>query len=156
MGRKAGKISLIIKNLYVGNEFVSKEEEFLNKKNIKAVVCLGCQPSNFENIKYHVINIKDEDGVNIIDHLSDATEFINTNIKNGSVLVHCKAGICRSASVAIAYLIRYHNMKFIDAYHLVLEKRSIIKPRDTFVWQLNQFHDILEQAKENQITEVQA
>jgi protein-tyrosine phosphatase len=55
------------------------------------------------------------------------------------VLVHCAAGVSRSASFVIAYLMRVEKMKYVDAYQSVKTKRQIIRPNSGFVKQLREY-----------------
>ena len=56
--------------------------------------------------------------------------------ENRNILVHCAAGVSRSASFTIAYLMRKKGMGFEEAHKLVKEKRKIIRPNSYFVEQL--------------------
>jgi protein-tyrosine phosphatase len=49
------------------------------------------------------------------------------------------AGISRSTTLLIAYLIRYKGMKSDDALHYVRARRSIIDPNPGFWNQLKQY-----------------
>lgn len=52
------------------------------------------------------------------------------------MLVHCQAGISRSPTIVIAYLMKKFNLKLDDAYSQVRSKRPIISPNLVFYSQL--------------------
>lgn len=54
----------------------------------------------------------------------------------GCVLVHCNAGVSRSASVVIGYLMQRRDMSAEDAYNLVKSWRPCIQPNAGFMQQL--------------------
>ena len=49
------------------------------------------------------------------------------------ILFHCYAGISRSATLAIAYLVHTNNISLQDAINLVKSKRNIIQPNNGFM-----------------------
>lgn len=73
-----------------------------------------------------------EDDRDLDFYLDDATDFIAANIRRGCVLVHCGAGISRSAAVVIAYLCRYAGMSYAEALAFVKAKRPQVAPADVF------------------------
>ena len=86
------------------------------------------------------MRIKDTEDFEIINYFDEASELINNCKLKGSVLlVHCKFGISRSASIIIAYLIKYNKLKVEDALRFVKEKRSKIKPNKGFINQLYEY-----------------
>ena len=62
--------------------------------------------------------------------------------EGGVVLVHCRAGVSRSASIVIAYLMKELKLDFNTAYKLVLAARPIVSPNEGFEKQLR-FYGVL-------------
>lgn len=61
-----------------------------------------------------------------------------------NVLVHCMAGVSRSASMIIYYLMRKYGMSFEDAHKLVKSKRTIVNPNKSFQAQLKLYDTLRE------------
>jgi len=59
--------------------------------------------------------------------------------EGGTVLVHCAAGISRSVSLVLAYLVMHEDMSLNEAYQLVKSRRTIIRPNNGFWTQLISF-----------------
>ncbi|KAF9522250.1 protein-tyrosine phosphatase-like protein [Crepidotus variabilis] len=53
--------------------------------------------------------------------------------QSGNVLVHCQQGVSRSATVVIAYLMRYEGMSLAEALAFVKDKRACVKPNVGFM-----------------------
>lgn len=65
-------------------------------------------------------------------------------IRNESkVLVHCQAGVSRSPTIVIAYLMHKYNMRMNDAYARVRDMRPIVAPNLIFIGQLLDFESKL-------------
>lgn len=84
------------------------------------------------------------------DFLDDATSFIAANIRRGCVLVHCGAGISRSAAVVIAYLCRYAGMSYAEALAFVKAKRPQVAPADVFKEAIERWLDLDKSRPERQ------
>ena len=78
--------------------------------------------------------------------------YLSENVERdgGKVLVHCKAGVSRSATVCIAYLMCCKSMTFEQAFEFVRAKRSIISPNISFMQQLIEFEHVLTAKRTNQ------
>lgn len=62
----------------------------------------------------------------------------------GRVLVHCQAGISRSATICLAYLMHTQRVKLDEAFDFIKQRRQVISPNLAFMGQLLQFEtDVL-------------
>ncbi|CAO3596177.1 unnamed protein product [Absidia cylindrospora] len=69
--------------------------------------------------------------------IDDAIHLIDQAKKNQkSTLVHCQCGMARSASVVIAYIMRYLDLPLHEAYAFVQKRAPAISPNLTLLYQL--------------------
>ena len=70
--------------------------------------------------------------------------------KGGCVFVHCHAGISRSATISISYIMKTMDYELSKAYEFVKQKRPCISPNLHFMGQLLEFE---KQLKEQRLVE---
>ncbi|MCO5596594.1 hypothetical protein L7F22_050660 [Adiantum nelumboides] len=85
---------------------------------------------------------KDIDDQNIIDSLDLCFHFIDDGLRTGHVLVHCLAGVSRSAAVITAYLMRSEHLSAEDALSSLQSKSASASPNDGFLDQLRLFESM--------------
>jgi len=129
--------------LYLGNYEAASDIALLKKHNIKAVLTVASDlrlnyPTN-ENFTHEVISALDMVSYDLSKHFTRCFDFIEKNRPETNVLVHCLAGISRSATIVIMYLMRTNRMSFESAFSFVKKKRKIIFPNPGFVRQLRVF-----------------
>ncbi|CAE7230727.1 DUSP16 [Symbiodinium natans] len=91
---------------------------------------------------YKKLNFGDTPDQDILSELESAIEFIHeahSSNERHNVLVNCVQGISRSASVVLAYLMKYERMSLRAAYDHVRERRAVADPRKEFLDQLAVF-----------------
>jgi len=96
-----------------------------------------CLFNDDEWFEYKQIPISDTAVANISKHFDEIGKYIHEQLTNGKhVLVHCKGGRSRSATMIISFLMKYHSMSLKDAYHFTKARRNIIAPNLGFWKQL--------------------
>ncbi|XP_041453333.1 uncharacterized protein LOC121406364 isoform X1 [Lytechinus variegatus] len=133
--------------LYLGSQQDVMSEECLKSYGINYVlnVSRSCPiPEFLPQTHFHRIPVRDNHSEKMLPWFDEALEFIDkVRSANGSVIVHCLAGISRSPTVAIAFIMRYLNMNVDEAYKYVKEKRATISPNFNFLGQLLEYEKII-------------
>ncbi|XP_012689895.1 dual specificity protein phosphatase 1 [Clupea harengus] len=132
----------ILPFLYLGSAYHASRKDMLDMLGITALINVSANcPNHFEDhFQYKSIPVEDNHKADISSWFNDAIEFIDSiRNKGGRVFVHCQAGISRSATICLAYLMRTNRVKLEEAFEFVKQRRSIISPNFSFMGQLLQF-----------------
>lgn len=95
-------------------------------------------------------NVSDDGIDSLRPHLNRAVEFIEqARLQGGKVLVHCRVGVSRSATVCIAYVMAHCDLSMIESFLLVRSRRMnvLTQPTLLFVWELRGFEAHLTKLK---------
>ena len=130
--------------LYLGNIGAAEDVKNLKKLNIKAVLTVAAGTSfmkyDKETVENHkVIPAEDFESFDLSVFFEQAIDFIEENLKKTNVLVHCFAGVSRSSSIVIAFLMRKNAWKFEETLKFVRERRKCAYPNSSFGKQLKEF-----------------
>lgn len=145
--REYTDISQIDNHLFIGNRHAAKNLCLLKEHGITHVVnCadeLEHYVENYESndIKWLFLPMLDcsYEG-DVESYIPHAIPFIDDAVTNNQkVLIHCAAGISRSSSITIAYLMHKYNLRYERAFSRVKSKRSCCRPNNRFVTQLKNY-----------------
>lgn len=138
----------IIDRLYLGNSCNARNYYELEKDSIGLIVNSSpCISNYFKNIyEYYNLEVEDISGADIFSHLGTVVDtmhqYLEDNPQKG-VFVHCFMGSSRSATIIIAYLMKYHKYKLTDALEFVKSKREVVNLNKDFFTQLGEFDKII-------------
>jgi dual specificity MAP kinase phosphatase len=142
----------ILPNLYLSSVDPAQNLVLLKKLKINFILNLTGYKHNSNELRYPMtyppeisilhIKINDEIDTKITNYLNQALDFIHNSLSSNNsnkILIHCEAGISRSSTIVIAYLIKYKNKSLNDAYQYVKQCKKNIAPNINFFNELIQF-----------------
>lgn len=132
-------------NLWVGSERDSGNAAAARRHGVTLVVnCTRDLPPLLQNVTHLRVPVDDtpDDAPVMLEHLLDVVRAVDSHLlRGGGVLVHCYAGISRSASVAAAYLMWREGLTPAEAIARVRQcKPETFGPTPNFARALNGFH----------------
>ncbi|XP_051900962.1 dual specificity protein phosphatase 10-like [Pristis pectinata] len=138
------ELSPILPFLYLGNEQDAQDLGRMRQLNVGYVINVTTHLPLYHAqggaLRYKRLPATDNGRQNLRQYFEEAFEFIEEAQESGKgVLIHCQAGVSRSATLVIAYLMKHTLMTMTDAYKYVKGKRPIISPNLNFMGQLLEF-----------------
>ncbi|XP_066959077.1 uncharacterized protein ssh isoform X2 [Macrobrachium rosenbergii] len=141
----------IFPHVYLGSEWNASNLEELQKNGVGYILNVTKEIDNFYPGTFDYLNIRvyDDEKTELLKHWDSTFKYIaQVKARGSKVLVHCKMGISRSASVVIAYAMKAFNMSLEEALNLVKKKRTCIKPNQAFCNQLKTYEGILDASRQ--------
>ncbi|KAG2482605.1 hypothetical protein HYH03_018489 [Edaphochlamys debaryana] len=123
-------------HLYLGDWDNAADGERLAELGVKRVLTIHNHPENLRlapGLRHLRFSVPDIEDVDISQYFSEAFDFIDeARDKGQAVLVHCGAGVSRSATLVMMYLMRRNSWSAARARAHVLERRSCVRLNDGF------------------------
>jgi protein-tyrosine phosphatase len=124
--------------LFIGSLGAAKNLPALHKEGITHI--LNASPIvpcyHRRHFRYKVVSVYDDAQEDISQHFEEANKYIDKGRRKGGVLVHCYAGMSRSATFILAYLVACEGMSLGAAMQATRAARPCIKPNPGFMMQL--------------------
>jgi hypothetical protein len=92
------------------------------------------------SVEHKIIEADDDMKFQLNQHFDEAVHWIDEMLRETNVLVHCMAGVSRSATIVIAYLVKKGKLPLKQAIEHTRKKRWIISPNEGFLKQLESYH----------------
>jgi protein-tyrosine phosphatase len=127
-------------SLWIGSRACAARQDTFTLYNVQAVLNVSDDVPFYysdqedveifgRRIEKFRVPVRDLPSEDLKRYFMQATDFIKGCLdENKSVLVHCSMGISRSATVVIAYLIRFEKLTLVEAYGKVKSARDCICP----------------------------
>ncbi len=149
--------SLIKNGIFIGNAHSvignpsTHEGDFLEELNIKVVISALTEEEyedymiakeDFPNIDWYRFVIDDEPSERISKYFYEVNVIIGKALsENKNIIVHCAAGMSRSPTLVIAYLMIANHWRYEEAFAYVKRKRPFVEPNIGFIRQLKELED---------------
>nr|XP_023695368.1 dual specificity protein phosphatase 22-A-like [Paramormyrops kingsleyae] len=134
-------MSKVVDGLYLGNIRDSENTEILSDNGITHILSVynSAKPV-IEGMTYLCIQASDSSSQNLLKHFKECITFIHeSRLSGGACLVHCLAGVSRSTTLVLAYLMTVTSYGWEDCLSAVKAVRSFVGPNYGFQQQLQEF-----------------
>ncbi|CAH3139571.1 unnamed protein product [Porites lobata] len=132
------KVYKIQEGFFISSQDGAQNLEELKRQKITHILNVGSGIKNAfpQEFTYMDVELLDLPDTQICIRFPKMFEFIKLGIENGAVLVHCNAGVSRSATVVLGFLMSTYSLSLEDALIIVKKARPCVKPNEGFLQQL--------------------
>ncbi|KAM6962719.1 dual specificity protein phosphatase 22-B-like [Aplochiton taeniatus] len=144
-------INKVLPDLYLGNFKDARDKELLARYNITHVLSIHDTAAPIlEEVIYLCISAADHSKQNLVQYFRESIAFIHeSRLKGEGCLVHCVAGVSRSVTLVVAYMMTVTGRGWVECLAAVRAARPCAGPNLGFLRQLDEFeHWELAQYKE--------
>ncbi|KAL7210270.1 hypothetical protein ACSBR1_031772 [Camellia fascicularis] len=140
----------IEEGLYLGSVGATVNKTALKSLNVTHILTVANSlgPAHPNDFVYKVVSVPDRADINIAQYFDECFNFIDgAKRMHGGVMVHCFAGISRSVTIVVAYLMKKRGMSLSEALEHVRSKRPMAAPNSGFMSQLHEFEISLRECR---------
>lgn len=133
------QVGVVRPYLLLGSQDAAHDLDTLQTHKVSHVLNVAYGVSNpfTDQLHYKTIQILDIPETDIRTYVDECSVFIQqAKQQDGVVLVHCNAGVSRSVSVVIGYLMKQERLSFTEAFNQVKSVRPSARPNPGFYQQL--------------------
>uniref|UniRef100_A0A8D0E2K7 Dual specificity protein phosphatase 15 n=1 Tax=Salvator merianae TaxID=96440 RepID=A0A8D0E2K7_SALMN len=131
----------VLPGLFLGNFIDAKDLDQLSRHDITHIISIHESPQPYiPGITYLRIALPDTPDANIKKHFKECIHFIHScRLRGGNCLVHCLAGISRSTTIVLAYIMAVTELSWREALDAVKAVRPVANPNPGFRQQLEEY-----------------
>lgn len=106
------------------------------------------------NVTYLVIDAEDSAGFPLHEYFADCLDFIQKGIREKEqILVHCHAGVSRSATIVLVHLMVNRGMTLDEALGCLCRSRPCVRPNSGFMNSLRELEARIEKIRAREAME---
>lgn len=130
----------VTEHLYLSNVRAADDSCQLTRCSVTCVVNVSqtrSRAARLPGVEYIHIPIPDSPLAPLSEHFDQVADKIQLKAANGGrTLVHCKAGVSRSAALCMAYLMKHRQVSLLEAHRWLKGRRPLVRPNRGFWEQL--------------------
>ncbi len=148
-----GSVHMVEDGLYIGDHRIARDHDALRYLGITHIVNAAREmPDSFpRNFHYHRCQLEDRVSREVLlgalepsfRYIQNLMSYRPSSGEKPCILVHCYAGMSRSASIVIYYLMRSRRWSFDAAFSYLKARRHIVSPNQWYRKQLKDVERIL-------------
>ena len=144
----AGSTSRVDEDVHIGGYWAAADPRHVERQGFTHILKLFADDPTragwrhrHPGVKYLVIDAEDVPSYPLHRHFAECLRFIQGGIRSGGqILVHCHAGVSRSATIVLLHLMINRGLSLPDAWAILKARRPVANPNPGFWARLEQIN----------------